>query len=168
MGKGKGAHFKWICPVRTGQIIMEFRFRRKSFLEILLLLRKCKKKLPMKVQIVSRSKKLLKNKFVEFYILNISKNFKNIFSKKHIKYLYILLLGMFVAAVIEMIGLGSIPMFIMIIIDLDVLISKFPNFFVNDYLKNLEQNYITIFGGIILILVFLLKNIYKIFCIPLK
>ena len=70
MGKGKGAHFKWICPVRTGQIIMEFRFRRKSLLEILLLLRKCKKKLPMKVQIVSRSKKLLKN--------NLEKNLKKI------------------------------------------------------------------------------------------
>jgi len=70
MGKGKGAHFKWICPVRSGQILMEFRFRRKSLLEILLLLRKCKKKLPMKVQIVSRSKKLLKN--------NLEKNLKKI------------------------------------------------------------------------------------------
>ena len=87
-------------------------------------------------------------------------DFKNICSTKHIKYLIMLLLGMFVAAVIEMIGLGSIPVFIMIIIDIDVLISKFPNFFVNDYLKNLEQNYITIFGGIILILIFLVKNIY--------
>ena len=70
MGKGKGAHFKWICPVRAGQILMEFRFRRKSLLEILLLLRKCKKKLPMKIQIVSRSKKLLKN--------NLERNLKKI------------------------------------------------------------------------------------------
>ena len=31
-------------------------------------------------EIVLQNKKLLKNKFVEFYILNISKNFKNIFS----------------------------------------------------------------------------------------
>ena len=84
---------------------------------------------------------------------------KNICLKKHIQYLIILLLGMFVAAVIEMIGLGSIPMFIMIIIDIDILINKYPDFFANDYIVSLEQNYITIFGGIILILIFVIKNI---------
>ena len=87
-------------------------------------------------------------------------DFKNICSRKHIKYLIILLLGMFIAAAIEMVGLGSIPIFIMIVVDIDVLINKFPTFFANDYIKNLEQNYITIFGGIILILIFLFKNIY--------
>ena len=85
---------------------------------------------------------------------------KNICSRKHIKYLIMLLVGMFIAAIIEMVGLGSIPMFIMIIIDIDVLINKFPTFFANDYIKNIEQDYITIFGGIALILIFLVKNIY--------
>ena len=61
MGKGKGSHFKWICPVKVGQILLEFRLKKKTFLEILLLLRRCKKKLPVKCQIVSRSKKVLKN-----------------------------------------------------------------------------------------------------------
>ena len=87
-------------------------------------------------------------------------DFKNICLKKHIQYLTILLLGMFVAAVIEMIGLASIPMFIMIIIDIDILINKYPDFFANDYIVSLEQNYITIFGGTILILIFVIKNIY--------
>ena len=85
---------------------------------------------------------------------------KNICSRKHIKYLIILLLGMFIAAVIEMVGLGSIPIFIMIIVDIDVLINKFPTFFANDYIKSIRQDYITIFGGTILILIFLFKNIY--------
>ena len=53
---------------------------------------------------------------------------KNICSRKHIKYLIMLLLGMFIAAVIEMIGLGSVPVFIMMIVDIDVLIDKFPTF----------------------------------------
>lgn len=48
MGKGKGGHFKWICPIKIGQILLEFKFKKKTFLEILLLLRKCKKKLPIK------------------------------------------------------------------------------------------------------------------------
>lgn len=43
MGKGKGAHFKWICPVKIGQILVEFRLRKRQLLDILLLLRKCKK-----------------------------------------------------------------------------------------------------------------------------
>ena len=87
-------------------------------------------------------------------------DFKNICSRRHIKYLTLLFLGMFIAATIEMVGLGSIPIFIMIIVDIDVLINKFPTFFANDYIKSLRQDYITIFGGIILILIFLLKNIY--------
>ena len=62
---------------------------------------------------------------------------KNICSRKHIKYLIMLLIGMFIAAILEMIGLSSIPIFIMIIIDIDVLINKFPTFFANDYIKKL-------------------------------
>jgi ATP-binding cassette subfamily C protein len=87
-------------------------------------------------------------------------DFKNICSRKHIKYLIILLLGMFIATTIEMVGLGSVPVFIMIIVDIDILINKFPTFFANDYIKSIRQDYITIFGGIILILIFLFKNIY--------
>ena len=87
-------------------------------------------------------------------------DFKNICSRKHIKYLILLFLGMFIAAAIEMVGLGSIPLFIMIIIDINVLISKFPDFFANDYIKNLDQNHLTIAGGTILIIIFFTKNTY--------
>ena len=81
-------------------------------------------------------------------------HFKNVCTKKHIIYLILLLLGMFIAAIIEMVGLSSIPLFIMVIIDIDILINKFPNFFANDYIKNLEQNYLTIFAGILLLTIF--------------
>ena len=80
---------------------------------------------------------------------------KNICSRKQIKYLTFLFLAMLVAAALEMIGLGSIPIFIMIIIDIDVLVNKFPTFFANSYIKGLNQDYITIYGGIFLILIFL-------------
>jgi len=72
MGKGKGGHHKWICPIKKGQILVEFRLRRRKLLDILLLLRKCKKRLPLKSQIVTRSKKILKN--------NLEKNFKKFLS----------------------------------------------------------------------------------------
>jgi ATP-binding cassette subfamily C protein len=67
---------------------------------------------------------------------------------------------MLIAAVLEMLGLSSIPLFIMIIIDLNVLVNKFPDFFAIDYIKNLGQNYLTIYGGSMLIIIFLIKNIY--------
>lgn len=71
MGKGKGGFHQWVCPVKVGQIIVEFRLRRRKLLDILALLRKCKKRLPLKCQIVSKSKKVLKN--------NLEHNFKKIF-----------------------------------------------------------------------------------------
>lgn len=76
MGKGKGPFKQWVCPVKIGQIILEFRFpkrgsKKKNFLEILSLIRKCRKRLPIKCQVVSRSKKLLKN--------DLEKNFNKIF-----------------------------------------------------------------------------------------
>ena len=48
------------------------------------------------------------------------KKIKSICNKKHIKYLIMLLFGMLISAVIEMVGLGSIPLFIMIILDIDI------------------------------------------------
>lgn len=48
------------CPIKIGQILLEFKLRRRKFLEILFILRKCKKRLPLKCQIISKSKKLLK------------------------------------------------------------------------------------------------------------
>ena len=112
----------------------------------------------MKNIIEKRKKNINLSKLKIEYLM--MQDFKNICSRKHIKYLIILMLGMFFAAAIEMIGLGSIPIFIMIIIDIDILIDKFPTFFANDYIKSIRRDYITIFGGTILILIFLLKNIY--------
>jgi hypothetical protein len=42
---------------------------------------------------------------------------------------------MLISALIEMVGLSSIPVFIMIIVDINTLIEKFPNFFAIDYKK---------------------------------
>ena len=78
-------------------------------------------------------------------------DFKIILSKNDFKYLIFLFFGMLISAVIEMIGLGSIPIFIMVIVDINSLINKFPDFFAISYIKNLDQTYITIYGGLALI-----------------
>ena len=43
---------------------------------------------------------------------------------------------MLISALIEMVGLSSIPVFIMIIVDINTLIEKFQNFLAIDYKKN--------------------------------
>ena len=68
MGKGKGSHFQWVCPIKIGQVLIEFRFsKRKTLLDILLLLRKCRKRIPLKCQVISKSFKLLKNNLEKNY-----------------------------------------------------------------------------------------------------
>jgi ABC-type multidrug transport system fused ATPase/permease subunit len=90
-------------------------------------------------------------------------DFKTILLKKDYKYLAFLLFGMIISALIEMIGLGSIPIFIMVIVDINTMIDKFPNFFAYKYIQNLNQSTLTIYGGLILISIFLFKNLYLAF-----
>ena len=81
-------------------------------------------------------------------------DFKNILSKEDFRYLIFLFFGMLISALIEMVGLSSIPVFIMIIVDINTLIEKFPNFFAIDYMKNLSQSTLAIYGGLLLIGIF--------------
>ena len=70
MGKGKGSFNEWVCPVRPGQILIEFKFNMISDIERLLILRKCIKRLPVKSQIVNVKSKLIQ-KNIKLNILKI-------------------------------------------------------------------------------------------------
>ena len=81
----------------------------------------------------------------KFNLTNIMiEDFNNILSKKDFKYLIFLFFGMILSALIEMIGLSSIPIFIMIIIDINTLLEKVPNFFGTEYIQSLDQTEVTI------------------------
>lgn len=58
MGKGKGSFSKWFCPLRRGQIFVEFKFsraiKRFSYLDIFMFLRQCQRRLPVKTKIIIR------------------------------------------------------------------------------------------------------------------
>lgn len=69
MGKGKGNFNEWVCPVRAGQILLEFKFNNISEIEKLLILRKCIKRLPVKAQMINLKSKLLQ-KDTYLYIIN--------------------------------------------------------------------------------------------------
>jgi len=67
MGKGKGNFSEWVCPINIGQILIEFSFKSLNFFNILNLLRKCIKRLPVKSCLISYKTGILTK--------NIEKNF---------------------------------------------------------------------------------------------
>ena len=64
-------------------------------------------------------------------------------SKKQINLLTVLLFGSVIAVFFEFLGIGSIPIFAMIIVDLNILKEKLPSFINTDILNELNQNEIT-------------------------
>ena len=62
-----------------------------------------------------------------------------------------------IGSVIELVGIGSIPIFVMIIVDLNMLKSKLPSFIDQGIFDQFTQNQIAFFGAIILTAIFLFK-----------
>ena len=71
MGKGKGNHFQWICPVKIGQIFIEFNVKKnKSFFNLLNLIRRCRKRIPFECRLVINNKRYFnKNLEKKYYSL---------------------------------------------------------------------------------------------------
>lgn len=71
MGKGKGAHFEWICPIKIGQIFIEFSLKKtkdtNSLFRLLKFIRKCKKRIPFKCKLVNRVNKNFSNNLEKRY-----------------------------------------------------------------------------------------------------
>ncbi len=87
-------------------------------------------------------------------------NLKILFNNKQILKLYIILVGSLFSTIFEVVGIGSIPIFIMLITDIDFLISKMPNFISIDLIYQIGQNKLIITGSIVLGLIFIFKNLY--------
>jgi len=74
MGKGKGAHLTYIVPIKIAQVFIEFSISRKrSFLEVLKLVDKCRKKIGFKTVLFSR------RGFINYFL---KKKFNKISNKK--------------------------------------------------------------------------------------
>ena len=70
MGKGKGNFNEWVCPIQTGQILIEFNFKNIPELEKLLILKKCINRLPVKAQIINLNVKLIEKKLKQYILKN--------------------------------------------------------------------------------------------------
>ena len=87
-------------------------------------------------------------------------NLKILFNNKQILKLYIIMIGSLFSTIFEVVGIGSIPIFIILITDIDFLISKMPNFISIDLIYQIGQNKLIIIAAIVLGLIFILKNLY--------
>lgn len=55
MGKGKGSHDQWVCPIKIGQIILEFNFSQINQIEASKILKRCSNRLPVKNMIIKKN-----------------------------------------------------------------------------------------------------------------
>lgn len=87
-------------------------------------------------------------------------NLKLIISKNHITLILIVLTGSIIAAALEIVGIGSIPIFAMMIVDPSVIQDKFSDKINLQFLENFKPKDFLILGGVMLISIFIIKNTY--------
>jgi len=90
----------------------------------------------------------------------IYKDFKILFNKKELFKLYLILFGCIIAAIFEVVGIGSIPIFAIVLTDANLLKTYLPTFISFDFLLAIDNKKIVIIGASVLGLVFLVKNLY--------
>mgnify|MGYP001203363181 CR=1 FL=1 len=91
------------------------------------------------------------------------KKFKQITTKSDRFSLILLFLILILSTLIELIGIGSIPIFAMIIVNPDNFINTLSNFSDISFINNFDRKSLTLYSAIILLLIFLIKNFYLVF-----
>ena len=90
----------------------------------------------------------------------IYKNLKILFNKKELFKLHLIFFGSLIATIFEVIGIGSIPVFVMAITDVNLLNNNLPKFIPSNFLTELDNKMIVLIGACALGLVFIIKNLY--------
>ena len=90
---------------------------------------------------------------------NIYSDLKILLSKDFFK-IYLLFFASLLSTLFEVISIGSIPIFVMIITDLDLILSKISQIHYLKFILNFGHSKIVIFGAIALMLIFLFKNLF--------
>ena len=60
----------------------------------------------------------------------------------------------------EMIGIGAIPIFAMVIVSPESITSNLPNFIDLSFIENFDKKSLTLYAAILLFIIFLTKNFY--------
>ena len=86
-----------------------------------------------------------------------------LFTKKQLSKLYLILFASIIATFFELIGIGSIPVFAMLIIDVESLINNISSYISIDLINEIDRKTLQITGAILLVSIFLFKNLYLFF-----
>ncbi len=90
------------------------------------------------------------------------KKYLILFENKEIYYIFLSLLGSILISFIELIGVSSIPIFILVITDIEQIYNFLFNYKLNyliNYIQNLETYNLILLSALILFLIFLFKNL---------
>ena len=87
---------------------------------------------------------------------------KSLFSKNTYK-LYLLFVANLFSTFLEVFSIGSIPVFVMMITDVDLVLSKISEISYLTFILKYEDSQLIIFSAIFLLLIFLFKNLYLLF-----
>ena len=88
------------------------------------------------------------------------RHIKNLCEKKHYKSLIFLFFGLIIATLFELIGLSSLPLFAMLILDTQLFFDNLPNFINKEKFFIYTQKDLALYGIVILTFIFTIKNIY--------
>ena len=97
--------------------------------------------------------------FKSVILQNIVKSF-NVLNDKEKKYFKYLFIGMIFATIIEMIGIGSIPIFIITLLSPDLIYEKINFLSEVTFINRVNENNIILIGSTLIIIIFLIKNVY--------
>lgn len=88
---------------------------------------------------------------------------KKFFSKENFYFFILLQFFLILSSLLEIIGIGLIPIYVSLIIDPTMLKDYIPAAYYNLYLEDKDLNEIVLYGAFIIFLVFLIKNSFLIF-----
>ena len=72
----------------------------------------------------------------------------------------LVMIGMFVAALLEMLGIGAIPAFVAVLSNPDALSERLPNGGFGSWIRETKLSVITLYGAALLAAIFVIKNLY--------
>jgi len=83
-----------------------------------------------------------------------------LFTKKQLTKLYLILFASILATFFEVVGIGSIPVFAMLIIDVESLINNISTYISIDLINEIDRKTLQITGACLLVSIFVFKNLY--------
>tara|TARA_B100001123_G_C15344364_1_gene1036350 strand:- start:6274 stop:8076 length:1803 start_codon:yes stop_codon:yes gene_type:complete len=95
-------------------------------------------------------------------MLSFFKSVKILTTKKQLLSIYLLFFGGFLSMLLESVGLGLIGVYVAILSDPEIIINKIPFNNIKFYLEELSKYDLIILLSVILVIVFVIKNIYGI------